>query len=264
MRVRVIEVGVLGPIEARDGSGTRLVIPGGRPLTLLALLFTRRNEIVSPESAAAALWPDQPPVDVRNALQLAVSRLRRALGGADSRPAEPGHGVIASLPGGYALRLPAGWADADQFEALTAAGRAQLARGEAADAAGTLRRALGMWRGPALADVRDEPFARATIDRLDGLRMAALGDRIDADLALGQHTALTGELDALAGEFPLNQRLRAQLMLALDGSGRPAEALAAYRDARRALLAEPGAEPGPELRAAHQAVQRHAACQQSG
>ncbi len=148
MRVRIVEIGLLGPIEAHDGDGTRLVIPGGRPLTLLALLLTRRGMVVSPDFAAAALWPDRPPKDPDNALQLAVSRLRKAIGGADSRPAAPGHGVIASVPGGYVMRLPVGWTDADQFESLADAGRAQLSRGEADEAAGTLRRALGLWRGP--------------------------------------------------------------------------------------------------------------------
>ncbi|HEU5420148.1 MAG TPA: BTAD domain-containing putative transcriptional regulator [Streptosporangiaceae bacterium] len=214
MRVRIVEIGMLGPIEARDGDGTRLVVPGGRPLTLLALLLTRRGSVVSPRFAADALWPGRPPKDPANALQLSVSRLRKALGGVDSRPASPGYGVIASVPGGYVLRLPVGWTDADQFESLAAAGRAQLARGEPAEAAATLRRALGLWRGPALAEVRDEPFARPVIERLDRLRMAVLSDRIDADLALGRHSVLAGELEALAGEHPLDDRLRAQLLAA--------------------------------------------------
>lgn len=221
MRVRIVEIGLLGPIEAHDGDGTRLVIPGGRPLTLLALLLTRRGMVVSPDFAAAALWPDRPPKDPDNALQLAVSRLRKALGGADSRPAAPGHGVIASVPGGYVMRLPVGWTDADQFESLAEAGRAQLARDEADEAALTLRRALGLWRGPALAEVRAEPFAQAAIDRLDRLRLAALSDRIDADLALGRHDTVTGELEALAGEYPRQEKFRAQLIAARDSQARP-------------------------------------------
>jgi DNA-binding SARP family transcriptional activator len=222
MRVRIVEIGMLGAIEARDGDGTRLMIPGGRPLTLLALLLTRRGMVVSPEFAAAALWPDRPPRDPANALQLAVSRLRKALGGTDIRPAAPGYSVIASVPGGYVLRLPVGWTDADQFESLAAAGRAQLARGEPAEAAATLRRALGLWRGPALAEVADEPFARPMIERLDRRRLAVLSDRIDADLALGRHSALARELEALAGEHPLYDKFRAQLLLARDPCARPA------------------------------------------
>jgi len=222
VRVRIVEIGILGPVQAHDGDGTRLLIPGGRPLTLLALLLTRRGTVVSPEYAAEALWPGRPPKDPANALQLAVSRLRKALGGADSRPAAPGYGVIASVPGGYVMRLPVGWTDADQFENLADAGRSQLERGEYAEAAATLRQALGLWRGPALADVRDEPFARPAIERLDQLRLAVLSDRIEADLALGRHAALAGELEALAGEYPLHERFRDQLLAARDHRARSA------------------------------------------
>ena len=146
--------------------------------------------------------------------------------------------------------------DADRFETLAQAGRAQLARNEAADAAGTLRGALSMWRGPAFADVHDEPFAQASIGRLDELRIAAIADRIDADLALRRHAQLVGELETLVGQHPLRERLRAQLMLALYGSGRQAEALAVYRDTRRMLIEELGVEPSRELRDAHQFVLR--------
>ena len=143
--------------------------------------------------AAETLWPDRPPKDPRNALQLAVSRLRRALAGRAGSLAQPAPDVVVGVAGGYALRLP-GRVDADRFETLAQACRAQLAGNEAADAAGTLRGALGMWRGPAFADVRDEPFAQASIGRLDELRMTALTDRIDADLALRRHAQLVAEL----------------------------------------------------------------------
>ena len=256
MTARYIDVGLLGPIEAREASGARLDIPRGRPLTLLALLLTRRDDVVPADAAAEALWPDRPPKDPRNALQLAVSRLRRALAGRAGSLAQPAPDVVVGVAGGYALRLPAGWVDADRFETLAQAGRAQLARNEAADAAGTLRGALRMWRGPAFADVRDEPFAQASIGRLDELRMTALADRVDADLALRRHAQLVAELETLAGEHPLRERLRAQLMLALYGSGRQSEALAVYRDTRRMLIEELGVEPSRELRDAHQLVLR--------
>jgi DNA-binding SARP family transcriptional activator len=257
LTAQYIDVCLLGPIEARTASGTRLEIPGGRPMTLLALLLTRRDDIVSADVATEALWRDRPPKDPRNALQLAVSRLRRALAGAGP-PARPAPDVVVGVAGGYSLQLPAGWVDADRFETLVQAGRAQLARNEAADAAGTLHRALGMWRGPAFADVRDEPFAQASIGRLDELRIAAIADRIDADLALGRYAQLTGELEALVSEHPLRERLRAQLMLAMYGSGRQSDALAVYRDARRTLTEELGVEPCRELRDVQQLVLRHA------
>ena len=256
MTARYIDVCLLGPIEAREASGTRLEVPRGRPLMLLALLLTRRDDIVSSDVATEALWPDKPPKDPRNALQLAVSRLRRALAGSAGPLAEPASDVVVGVAGGYSLRLPVGWVDADRFETLAQAGRAQLARNEAADAAGTLRGALSMWRGPAFADVHDEPFAQASIGRLGELRIAAIADRVDADLALRRHAHLVGELETLVGEHPLRERLRAQLMLALYGSGRQAEALAVYRDARRMLIEELGVEPSRELRDAHQLVLR--------
>ena len=256
MTARYIDVCLLGPIEAREASGTLLEVPRGRPLTLLALLLTRRDDVVSSDVAAEALWPDRPPKDPRNALQLAVSRLRRALAGSAGPLAESASDVVVGVAGGYSLRLPVGWVDADRFETLAQAGRAQLARNEAADAAGTLRGALSMWRGPAFADVHDEPFAQASIGRLDELRIAAIADRIDADLALRRHAQVVGELETLVGQHPLRERLRAQLMLALYGSGRQAEALAVYRDTRRMLIEELGVEPSRELRDAHQLVLR--------
>ena len=254
MTARYIDVCLLGPIEAREASGTRLEVPRGRPLTLLALLLTRRDDVVSSDVATEALWPGRPPKDPRNALQLAVSRLRRALAGSAGPLAISD--VVVGGAWGYSLRLPVGWVDADRFETLAQAGRAQLARNEAADAAGTLRGALSMWRGPAFADVHDEPFAQAAIGRLDELRIAATADRIDADLALRRHAQVVGELETLVGQHPLRERLRAQLMLALYGSGRQAEALAVYRDTRRLLIEELGVEPSRELRDAHQLVLR--------
>ena len=256
MTARYIDVCLLGPIEVREASGTRLEVPRGRPLTLLALLLTHRDDVVSSDVATEALWPDRPPKDPRNALQLAVSRLRRALAGSAAPRAELASEVVVGVAGGYSLRLPVGWVDADRFETLAQAGRAQLARNEAADAAGTLRGALSMWRGPAFADVHDEPFAQASIGWLDELRIAAIADRIDADLALRRHAQVVGELETLVGQHPLRERLRAQLMLALYGSGRQAEALAVYRDTRRLLIEELGVEPSRELRDAHQLVLR--------
>jgi DNA-binding SARP family transcriptional activator len=257
MTARYIDFGVLGPMEAHEASGQRLEIPGGRPLTLLALLLTRRDDVVSPGAATEALWPGRPPKDPRNAMQLAVSRLRRALAGEAGSGPQRAAEVVAGVAGGYSLRLPAGRLDADRFETLVQAGRAQLTRNEAADAASTLRRALSMWRGPAFADVRDEPFAQASIGRLDELRIAAVSDRIDADLALGRHAQVAAELEALIGDYPLRERLRAQLMLALYGSGRQSDALAVYREARRALRAELGVEPSRELREAQRLILAH-------
>src|SRR5262249_45460867 len=153
--------------------------------------------------------------------------LRRAL--------EPGRargdagGVLVTSGRGYLLRVDRDRLDAERFQDGFTAGRAALDAGRHAEAAETLRAALGLWRGPVLADLADYPFTRPEAARLQELRLAAVEARIDADLGLGRHDALTGELEQLAGEHPLRERLHAQLMLALYRCGRQADALAAYR-----------------------------------
>ena len=158
--------------------------------------------------------------------------------------------------GGYALRLPPGALDADRFEERFQRGREELTGRKQQEAAETLREALALWRGPALADVRDEGFAQPEIARLDDLRLACLEDRVDADLACARHAEVAGELEALVRQHPLRERLRGQLMLALYHSGRQADALAAYRSAHRALVDGLGIEPSPELRALEAAILR--------
>ena len=145
------------------------------------------------------------------------------------------------------LELEPGSLDLDRFQALAGDGQELLAQGDANRAAELLRAALALWRGPALVDFRYEPFAQTEIQRLEELRLAALEDRIEADLALGRHTTLVAELEALVREHPLRERLRAQLMLALYRSGRQGEALESYRQGRESLVAELGIEPGPRL-----------------
>jgi YVTN family beta-propeller protein len=173
-----------------------------------------------------------------------VSRLRRALG----------NGLLATQNHGYVLGIAAGQLDVDRFEVLAADGRRLLEGGEPAAAAEKLRAALDLWRGPPLSDIAYEPFAQTEIARLEDLRLAALESRIEADLAAGDSATLVPELEALVRKHPLRERLRGQLMLALYGSGRQAEALDAYRDLRQALDEELGLEPGPELRKLEQAI----------
>ena len=156
-------------------------------------------------------------------------------------------------PAGYELRVAPGQLDLHRFEALV-----EQARGTAPEeAAGLLRRALAEWHGPPLVDVQDEVFARIEAGRLEELRLAALEDRVDADLALGRHAELVAELQALVGRHPLRERLRARLMTALYRSGRQAEALDVFRDGRRRLVDELGVDPGPELRELEAAILRH-------
>ena len=228
---------ILGPVEAIDPDG-RVVAVRGQPLRLLGLLLVRRGEPVGADGAIDALWGEELPANPANALQVVVSRLRAALG------AE----AIAWSGGGYALALDEPEAvDADRFARLSADGAAALERGDAAAAADALHAAMALWRGPALHELRYESFAAGEVARLDELRFACLGARLEADLALGRHEQVLGELTALVAEHPLRESLRLQLVRALKSSGRRAEALAAARAARRALADDLGLEPSPAL-----------------
>ena len=211
------------------------------------------NEVVSTDRLIDELWGDSPPESASNMLQGYVSHLRKTL--------EPGRGrgeyeVLLSRPPGYMLRIGADQLDAARFERLTTEGKQLLAAGNAHAAAKRFRAALALWRGAALADLAYEPFAKVEVDRLDELRLAALEDRIDADLVLSRHGALVGELRELVDRHPVRERLRAQLMVTLYRCGRQADALEVYREGRRALLDELGIEPGPALRELEQAILR--------
>ena len=244
-----MEFRILGPVEALDHEGRTLELPRGRPRTLLALLLVHGGEGVPADRVIEELWSDKLPANPHNAVQVVASRLRKAIGS----------DVVVSEAGGYGLRLAPGDRDSDRFEELLAKGRGELERRDAANAAETLRTALALWRGPALADVRFEMFAQAEVARLEELRLACSEARIDADLALGRHADVVGELEALVAEHPLSEHLRGQLMLALYRSGRQAEALAAYGEARRMLVGELGIDPSPELRELEQSILRQEA-----
>jgi len=220
---------------------------------VLALLLLRANEVVSRDRLIDELWGDSPPESAANMLQGYISHLRKTL--------EPGshrgeHEVLVSRPPGYVLQIRPEQVDAERFERLTGEGRQLLINGDADAAAHRLRAALALWRGGALDDLAYEEFARADIERLDELRLQTLEDRIDADLALGRHNALVGELRELVDRHPSRERLRAQLMTALYRCGRQADALEAYREGRGVLLDELGIEPGPALRELEQAILR--------
>lgn len=225
-----MRVCILGPLELWE-DGRELWLGGGRQRTLFAFLFLHANEVVSTDRLIEALWPVSPPATSAKVVQTWVSQLRKVL------PAE----ALITRPSGYLLR--ASESDASEFEDLAAAARTQ----EPAQAAQTLRRALALWRGRAFADVDYEEWAQPEIGRLEDLRLAAVEDRIDAELQLGMHARLVSELEALVAEHPLRERLRSEQMLALYRSGRQAEALNAYADSRRHLVTELGIEPGPEL-----------------
>ncbi len=240
---------ILGPVEATEPDG-RVVAVRGQPLRLLGLLLVRRGEPVSADSAIDALWGEALPANPANALQVVVSRLRAAMG------AE----AIAWNGGGYVLALDDPEAvDADRFARLADEGAAALGRGELAAAADTLHAAMALWRGPVLHELRYESFAVGEVARLEEMRVACLGARLEADLAVGRHEQVLGELTALVAEHPLRESLRLQLVRALESSGRRAEALEAARGARRALADDLGLAPSPELVALLEGVEREQA-----
>jgi DNA-binding SARP family transcriptional activator len=217
-----MEFRILGPLEVWDG-GHEVPLGGRRPRALLAALLLHPNEVVPAERLIDELWGDEARERAAAALRVNVSRLRKSL------PQE----VLRTRSPGYVLHVEHDELDLQRFERLVDEGRSLLARGLAADASKRLRDALARWRGPPLADFAYESFAQAAIARLEEIRVAAVELRIDADLLLGRHDELVGELEALVAENPLRERLRAQLMTALYRSGRQAEALEAYQDARR-------------------------------
>jgi DNA-binding SARP family transcriptional activator/nucleotide-binding universal stress UspA family protein len=230
-----VHFGILGPLEVRDGDSP-LPIVGAGLRGLLVVLLLNANEVVSIDRLMDALWPGEPPPSGTAALQVRVSHLRKALG--------TGASAVVTRPPGYVVELGRGELDLYRFEDLLT--RAEDA--EPSDAAGLLREALGLWRGSPLADVAYETFAQPAIARLAELRLATLERRIDADLALGRHAELVGEIAALVVEHPLRERMRGQHMLALYRSGRQADALRSFQEARSALVDALGLEPGPVIR----------------
>ncbi len=240
-----MQVGILGPFRLEDG-GRRITVGGARQRAVLADLVLHANEVVPSERLVVDLWGEESPLGAANALQAAISRLRRVL--------PPGR-LITAAPG-YALRIFPVELDVKRFEQLISEGRDALGGGAPAEAARMFGLALSLWRGPPLADFRYEPFAQAEIARLEELQLACLEERIEANLALGSAGALIPELQRLVSECPLRERVRSQLMLALYRSGRQAEALEVYREFRTALQEELGLEPSPLLRELEAAILR--------
>ncbi|MFZ0187096.1 MAG: BTAD domain-containing putative transcriptional regulator [Streptosporangiaceae bacterium] len=238
-----MELRILGPFDVIDDNGRAVDVGGLRPQALLVALALADGHPVPADQLLDQVWAGEKFPD-RNRLQVHVSRLRRVLGS----------DYIVTRGGGYALEVPAGAVDAVRFEDLAARGRAALHRRDAPAAARLLRQALGLWRGEPLAEFADSEFAAAATARLGEARLAAIEDRVEADLMLGAHGELSGELEALLQGHPLRERLWGQLMVALYRSGRQGDALGAYQRARGVLAGELGIDPGPELRRLETAV----------
>ena len=241
-----MQVRILGPFQLEDG-GRQIPVGGVRQRAVLADLVLNANEVIPSEQLLVELWGEDAPPSAANALQAAISRLRRVL---------PAGRLITTGPG-YMLRLFPAELDVTRFEQLIFEGRDALAAGTAAEAVQLLDQAMTLWRGPPLTDFRYEPFAQAEIARLEELRLACLEERNEANLALGSAGALPAELGRMVTDHPLRERLRGQLMLALYRSGRQADALEAYSEFRSTLMEELGLEPSSALRELQAAILQH-------
>ena len=237
-----MEFRILGPLEVRDKERV-LELGGAKQRAVLALLLLRANEVVALDRLIDGIWGERPPDTAAAAVHGSVSRLRKVL-----EPNGAPYQVIRTQAPGYVFAAGPEVVDRYRFERLAAEGKTALDDGDAARSADLLREALALWRGPALEDIAFTIADRTELDRLDEEWISAVEERIDADLVLGRHALLVPELEALVARHPLRERLRGQLMVALYGAGRQADALETYRDASRLLDDELGIAPGPALR----------------
>jgi DNA-binding SARP family transcriptional activator/class 3 adenylate cyclase len=247
-----VQFRILGPLEVLHDHGRPLVLGGAKQRALLAVLLLHAGQVVSADRLIDELWGEDPPQTARSVLQVYVANLRRIL--EPARPRRAAGGVLRTQAPGYLIDLGPDELDLVRFERLAAEGRTVLAAGDPAQAARLLGDAVGLWRGPVLADVTLAASGQGELVRLEERRLAALEDRIEAELALGRHGELVGELQALVAAQPLRERLHGQLMLALYRSGRQAEALAAYRQTRETLAEELGIDPSPALQELERAM----------
>lgn len=247
------EFRLLGPVEIHDGrTGNDIAPPGSKQRALLSAFVVHAGQLLSVDRLAEELWGDCPPSNAANALQAHVARLRRLLPAPDG-----GHEWISTLPAGYLLTLGPATTDVQRFHRLSAKGRAALAS-DPGYAAELLRRALSLWRGPALQDGGNGPVCTTEADRLEENRLTTLETLYEASLRCAQHGEITGELEKLTADHPLRERFYDLLMLALYRGGRQAEALGVYERARRRLMDVLGIEPGPALRGRMEAILNHA------
>ena len=244
-----MEFRILGPLEVVE-DGNPVALGTLKERLVLGVLLLHVNEFVSRDRLIDDLWGEAPPPTARKAVNVYLSKLRKTLGRAGDDP-------IATADGGYRLHVEPDAVDASRVQRLVASAREHVTQGELETAAERFREALSLWRGPTLAGLQLESRGRDEVAQLDELRLAALMDRIDCDLALGWHERALGELNVLVREHPLRERLRAQQMLALYRADRQADALDAYAEARRTLVDDLGIEPSEALQRLQQAILRH-------
>lgn len=244
MGARAMEFRILGPLEVFD-RGRPLPLGGPKQRALLAILLTQASQVVATDRLIDLIWPDEPPATANHSLQVYVSQLRKVLE-PEHRAGAP-YSVLISRSPGYLVSIRTEDLDLGRFQRLIDEGKQSMSEGSYDVAGAKFRDALGLWRGPALADFGAQAFALSEISKLTEMRLCAVEDRIEADLALGRHADLTGELEALVAQHPLRERLRGQMMLALYRSGRQAEASLVYRQTRELLVDQLGMEPGGDL-----------------
>jgi DNA-binding SARP family transcriptional activator/streptogramin lyase len=244
-----VEFRILGPLEVVE-DGQQVALGTLKERLVLGVLLLHANEFVSRERLIDDLWGEAPPPTARKAVNVYLSKVRKALSVAGTDP-------ITTATGGYRLNVEAERLDASRMQVLVADAHECVAKGQLETAAERFQEALSLWRGPTLAGLQLESRGRDEVERLDELRLTVLMDRIDCDLALGRHEQALGELGVLVREHPLRERLRAQQMLGLYRADRQADALEAYAEARQTLVDDLGIEPSDALQRLQQAILRH-------
>ncbi|MGK5627327.1 AfsR/SARP family transcriptional regulator [Streptomyces sp. URMC 123] len=249
-----MEIKVLGPLTAHE-RGVSVVPSAAKPRQILALLALQADHVVTVPTLMEEIWGEDVPRSAATTLQTYILQLRRKIAAAlDGDPVRQAKDVLVTQHGGYLLQVQPGQIDVQEFEQLAASGRAAYDAGDDRAASELLGKALGMWQGPALVDVKVGSVVELEVLRLDEDRMACLERRIDADLRLGRHTEIVPELRVLVARHPMHENFCAQLMTALHRSGNAWRALQAYQRLRSTLIEELGLEPSPKLQRLHQAV----------
>ncbi|MGC2997814.1 AfsR/SARP family transcriptional regulator [Streptomyces sp. G35A] len=253
-----MDISVLGGLGVRE-NGVSITPTAPKPRQVLAMLALRADQVVSVATLTEELWGARPPRSARATLQTYVLQLRELICEALERdpvdaPARSAKDVLVTMPGGYLLNTSGGRCDVREFELLAGIGYRAMDAGDFPGAARQLRGALSLWSGAALADVQTGPLLSMDVRRLEETQLCALDQCIDADLRLGRHRELLGELSVLVSRYPTHETLHGQFMLALHRSGRRTEALETYQRLRRALVRELGLEPSAALRRLQRSV----------